>query len=102
MPLGLPALFLKLPIFVALLENSIDNSAPRYTELVWRLDSATALAEATTFGANRFLGVGRECGSLFSILWIARAVAAEIFWRVLGAASLLLLQRWLNRPVCRQ
>lgn len=101
-PLELPALILKLPIFVALLESSIDKSASRYTELVWRLDSATTLAEATTYGANRFLGVGRKCGPLFSILWIAGAVVAEIFWRILGAASLLLLQRWLNRPVCRQ
>jgi nucleoside-diphosphate-sugar epimerase len=56
-------------------------------EFQWRLDAATAIAEASPQGARRFLS---SRGLVLACVGMAVAVAAEVFWRATG---------WLARPL---
>lgn len=80
-PLGLPDWALRRPSWLRLLEDPSD------TELAWRLDSATALAEATPQGAARFLRAGQPAGLARAVLGLSGAVLAEVFWRCVRAAA---------------
>lgn len=99
-PLDLPELFLRVPIFLALLDGFAFTPKQQGEEFLWRLDSATVLAEATPHSAYRFLGVGRKSGPLVCLVWMCNAVIGEIFWRILRAASFTILQRLLVRNGC--
>ena len=83
--LGLPAIARMLPGTLAWLE---DRSGAG--EFQWRLDAATAVAEASPQGARRFLATR---GSVASMVGLAMAVAAEIFWRASGLLMRPLLRR---------
>ncbi|APW36527.1 hypothetical protein RD110_04325 [Rhodoferax koreense] len=73
-PLGLPDWALRRPAWLRLLESPSD------LELAWRLDSATALAEATPQGAALFLRVGQPTGPARAVLGLSSAVLTEVFW----------------------
>lgn len=83
--LSLPKLFLWWPILLALIDDSGCNKTTWREEFVWRLDTATLLAEATTLGARRFLGLGEPHGFLKSAFGAIRAIVAEAVWRMLSA-----------------
>ncbi|WNV06071.1 sugar nucleotide-binding protein [Candidatus Methylospira mobilis] len=81
--LALPDFIVQWPMLLALIDGN-DLGTAGANEFRWRLDAATILAEATTQGAQRFLGLGYRHGFLLSLLGMVRAVASEISWRILG------------------
>ena len=93
LPIGLPEFFLRIPSMLALLDGFVFASKQQEAEFLWRLDSATVLAEATTYGAYRFLGIGQKSSMFVCFLWISKAVICEIFWRILRAVSSPILRR---------
>jgi NADH dehydrogenase len=107
-PLDIPELVLRLPITLALFDDRVyaDHgpypSAVWRAALAWRLDVATGLAEATTQGAYRFLGLGRSNGPILSLVCIAGALAAEIVWRVLRVVSAPFLRRCMRNAVSQR
>jgi NADH dehydrogenase len=82
--LGLPQLFLQWPVMLAIVDNGSNSKTVWGNELLWRLDSATILAEATPQGAQRFLGLGDRHGFTRSLLRMARAMLLELGWRLIG------------------
>ena len=88
----LPGLVQRMPWMVRWLESR-PADAPGQQEFRWRLDCATAVAEASTQGARRFLGLGEGSGLLRAGAGLAAAVAGEAFWR----ASAVLARPWLRR-----
>ena len=81
--LGLSRIFLSYPITLSLLEKGSWPDSAVEEEFVWRMDTATILAEATPTGATRFLGYGQRHGRLTSIMSITNALAGEAFWRLM-------------------
>lgn len=79
--INLPQPFRRWPILLAFIDGGNPISTAWKKEFVWRLDSATVLAEATSFGAQRFLGLGEPNGFFLSFLGIVRAVLSEAGWR---------------------
>jgi hypothetical protein len=97
--IALPKPFIRWPVLLAIVDggNPIANSWKK--EFVWRLDSATVLAESTTFGAQRFLGLGESTGFAGSFWCISRAVLSEAGWRLMSlviapATRFLLPRKW--------
>jgi NADH dehydrogenase len=82
-PLPLPAWLARYPSAVALWDRC-GATGRHGAELGWRLQAATALAEASVQGAARFLGLGRASGLLVACRAIGVAVLGEIFWRCAG------------------
>jgi NADH dehydrogenase len=74
--LALPALARACPGCLAWLEDRRGSS-----EFQWRLDAATAIAEASPQGARRFLA---SKGCVAAFIGLGTVVAAELFWRVTG------------------
>lgn len=83
-PLNLPKPFVRWPVLLASIEGGNPFATAWKKEFVWRLDAATVLAEATSFGAKRFLGLGESCGFVASFFGITRAVLAEAGGRLLS------------------
>ena len=82
--LDFPKPFVRWPVLLAIIEGGNPIATAWKKEFVWRLDAATVLAEATSFGAKRFLGLGESCGFVASFFGITRAVLAEAGWRLLS------------------
>lgn len=80
--LHLPELALRLPALLALLDGAGGIDPAFRSELMWRLNAALMIAEASPQGACRFLGVDRPGGWLLSGLRITRAVVMEISRRM--------------------
>ena len=80
--LNLPTLIVHIPTALAMLDDRDFTASPAGKEFLWRLNAATLLSEATTFGASRFLGIGEASGIVRYGSLIARAVAMEIVWRL--------------------
>lgn len=80
--LRLPELVRRVPALLALLDGAGGIDTAFRSELVWRLNAALMLAEASPQGAFRFLGVDRPAGWLRSGLRITRAVVTETGRRV--------------------
>jgi hypothetical protein len=80
----IPKPFILLPILIVIIDRSKLNTTPWSSEFFWRLNSATRLAEATTFGAQRFLGIGDSNSFSIALLRIARAVLSEALCGVLA------------------
>ena len=95
LPIGLPEFFLRVPSMLALLDGFVFASKQQEADFLWRLDSATVLAEATTYGAYRFLGIGQKSSMFVCFLWISKAIICEIFWRILRAVSSPILRQFL-------
>jgi NADH dehydrogenase len=82
--LALPKLFVWWPTLLALVDGGGSTKTAWGKEFLWRLDSATILAEATPLGARRFLGLGDGHGFARSTIGIVHAIAAEVSWRIVG------------------
>jgi nucleoside-diphosphate-sugar epimerase len=82
--LGLPKVFVQWPVLLAIIGGANPIATAWKKEYVWRLGAATVLAEATSFGAKRFLGLGESFGFVASFFGITRAVLAEAGWRLLA------------------
>lgn len=89
---GLPGAFLRFPILLSLLGRTSWSEPSTRDDFVWRLDTATLLAEASIAGAGCVVASGRARGLLRSVLSITRALAGEAFWR---------LARLVFSPLCR-
>ena len=98
---GLPRFFKNYPMALSLLDVSAWADKTVGTEFSWRLDAATLLAEATSLGADRFLGVGKELkrqrGALGSLMAMTNAVAGEVLWRLLRVLLLPMVRQALAR-----
>jgi nucleoside-diphosphate-sugar epimerase len=81
--IALPKIFIRWPFLLAIVDGGNPIATSWKKEFVWRLDSATVLAEATTFGAERFLGLKEPTSFAGSFLGITRAVLSEACWRLL-------------------
>ena len=97
--IGLPAFFLRCPTLISLIEPYSWIDKVLGAEFLWRLDAATMLAEATPFGATRFLGFGAKQGLLSSLILMTNAVLNEIFWRILRIITLPIIRLSLSRAV---
>ena len=82
--LGLPMLFIRWSALLALIDGGSSTKTAWGKEFIWRLDSATILAEATPLGARQFLGIGYRLGFVRSFFRIAHAVVSEASWQILG------------------
>ncbi len=98
--LELPKFFLRFPIYLSLLDESAWVDETVGVEFSWRLDAATVLAEATPFGAYRFLGLDRGHGVLSSLLSLTNAVVCEVFWRMLRLLFFPIIRFALGRAKC--
>lgn len=87
--LPLPTLLLRFPALLPLVEDQ------RNGELCWRLQAAVALGEASPQGARRYLRLGQQTGCLRGAVLLARALAAELLWRLVRLClwPVLLLRR---------
>jgi NADH dehydrogenase len=94
---GLPETFLRCPILLSLLHPSDWSDKPSGAEFIWRLDSATTLAEATPSGAIRFIGVGCVQGYWASLYSVMTAVICEFVWRFVRLSLLPFIRRALKR-----
>jgi NADH dehydrogenase len=82
-PLALPGWAIGRPWLLRLFDDSARPGEA--TELAWRLDCATALAEASPQGARRFLRHGRPSGLLRAFVGLSTAVFSELAGRILRA-----------------
>lgn len=84
--LGLPAVFLRFPAMLALLDGSSSRD-PQVDEAGWRLGAAMTLAESTPAGALRFLGKPGQAtrGTLSAMAGITLAVARSVLWGIARA-----------------
>lgn len=80
--LRLPDWVRRAPALLALLDGARNFNADFRSELVWRLNAALMLAEASPQGACRFLGMDRPRGWWRSSLRMARAAVTESGRRV--------------------
>jgi NADH dehydrogenase len=92
-PVSLPAGAIRFPASIALLDSHGLLCAAGAHELIWRLDAATLLAEASPAGARRFLQSRVSYGAIKGALRIAN---------VLGAEALVRTARWLSAPFLRR
>ncbi len=83
--LALPGPFVWWPALLALIDRGNRTETAWDKEFQWRLDAATVLAEASPLGARVFLGMGERYGFMSNLFLIARAIAFEASWRILGA-----------------
>jgi nucleoside-diphosphate-sugar epimerase len=95
-PLKLPGFMLRSPLTLALLDDRNFTSSAAGKEFLWRLNTATILAEATTVGAARFIGIGEPSGAIRYGMLIAWSVAMEVMWRLFGIFWLPIYLRRLN------
>lgn len=95
--LELPKFLLDRPVFLSLIDERVWINKAGMAEFDWRMDAATALAEATPTGAYRFLGLGRKHGLLVSLFSLTASVIKEISWRVARVVSAPLVRFALGR-----
>ena len=94
--LKLPVFMFRAPLTLALLDDRTFTSSAAGKEFLWRLNTATILAEATTAGAARFIGIGEPSGAIRYCMLIAWSVAMEVMWRLFGIFWLPIYLRRLN------
>jgi len=96
-PLRLPSILERCPAFIALIERDGKGSTV-LSELAWRIDTATLIAEASPVGAQRFLLLDKHwrIATLIVIAWVVfvelgfrliRPVVAPIFRRRMTSSS---------------
>jgi nucleoside-diphosphate-sugar epimerase len=94
--LELPEFMLHTPLALALLDDRGFTSSAAGKEFLWRLNTATILAEATTVGASRFIGIGEHSGAVRYGMLIAWSVVMEAVWRLSSFFWLPIYLRRLN------
>jgi nucleoside-diphosphate-sugar epimerase len=83
-PIELPLYFVRWPVLLSIIDCGNPLATSWDKEFVWRLNAATVLAEATTFGAQRFLGLGESSSFVVSLFGIIRAILTEAGWWILS------------------
>ena len=91
-PLILPSMLLHWPALLSLLGDHTFRASPVGRELAWRQDAAAVIGEASPQGAQRFLRSGRT-SFIGAIAAMARAVGAEVFWRIFSLCAAPLTRR---------
>ncbi|MDN4018061.1 NAD-dependent epimerase/dehydratase family protein [Zwartia panacis] len=81
--LKLKPYYLRWTSLLHLIDTSKTAKSTDIQEFVWRLNAAVVIAEASTLGAKRLLGLGQSYGFLSSSINIAIAVLQEASWRLL-------------------
>jgi NADH dehydrogenase len=84
--LPLPRWALRWPVAIAALDDRAQLSTAGARELAWRLDAASALAEASPAGARSFLNIGAGSTAVAATAQIGLVLVAEGFWRLVRAA----------------
>jgi nucleoside-diphosphate-sugar epimerase len=87
-PLTLPQWALRWPCSLAAFDSRTLLDGAGAGELLWRLDAATALAEASPAGARSFLNIGERTTFVTASCRIVGVLSTEAFWRLVrGLAS---------------
>ena len=73
----LPKSFVRWPFLISVIDRRYALTTSWHKEFLWRLNAATIIAEAGTFGARRFLGLGEPSSFAVSLLGIIRAILSE-------------------------
>lgn len=97
LPAGVPDALLNWPSSLALLDSRTLLHLAGAEELDWRLDAATALAEASTVGARRFLMIGASLGTAGAAVSLGTVALSEGFWRFVRLFASPFLRRALKR-----
>ncbi len=92
-PLTLPRCALRWPASLAVFDHRAMLERAGAGELMWRLDAATTLAEASPAGARAFLNIGERATFPTAAARIAGVLCAEAFWRTIRALT--------HRRLCR-
>lgn len=82
-PMCLPSLMIRWPVFIALLDNQTLINSPQEGIFNWRIDAATLIAEASTQGAYRFLGAAQPVWRVTALVQMMAAVFSDLLWRIL-------------------
>jgi nucleoside-diphosphate-sugar epimerase len=81
-PLALPRWALRWPCSLAVFDSRTLLDGAGAGELLWRLDAATALAEASPAGARSFLNIGERTTFATATCRIVGVLCTEAFWRL--------------------
>lgn len=83
--LGFTRLLYVFPILVIFLDRNLSlKNQTWYGEFMYRLNSATSLAEATVVGCERFLDLNKSNSVIYAVIVIIKAIFLEIFIRAIG------------------
>ncbi len=97
-PLHLPEVVLRLPVTIALLDDSAVLETPGGAEFTWRLNTAVVLAEASVQGARRFLAIGKTSNWVNDLAHMTCAVALELLWWVARLVAGPVMRALLRQP----
>ena len=96
-PLVLPAWVVKWPVLIGLFDSRFISHSAGKRELIWRLNAATALAEASPAGACRFLALGHgDQGRVRSVISLCYAITKEMIWSILELVCSPFLSRYME------
>ena len=97
LPSGVPGALLAWPSCLALLDSRALLHSVGAVELDWRLDAATALAEASTAGARQFLMIGNSAGAMRATVSLGAVALSEGTLRFVRLFASPFLRRALKR-----
>jgi nucleoside-diphosphate-sugar epimerase len=97
LPAGVPEILLGWPGCLSVLDSRAFLRSAGAAELDWRLDAATALAEASPSGARRFLMIGDSAGAARAVVSLGGVALSEGFWRLVRLFASPFLRRALER-----
>jgi hypothetical protein len=97
LPAGVPEILLEWPGCLSVLDSRAFLRSAGAAELDWRLDAATALAEASPSGARRFLMIGDSAGAAGAAVSLGGVALSEGFWRLVRLFASPFLRRALER-----
>lgn len=97
LPAGVPEILLDWPSCLSVLDSRALLRSAGAEELDLRLDAATALAEASTAGARRFLMIGDSAGAAGTVVSLGGVALSEGFWRLVRLFASPFLRRALER-----
>lgn len=81
-PLVLSWWLMRFPILLGWLDDRAFTMSEKGKEFAWRLEAAMLLAEASTQGAVRFLGIHQSTQRIKALIYMVLAVGSECLWRV--------------------
>lgn len=92
LPLGFANFLIFSPWVIAVLESrKFQSIIANHDEFLWRLNAATTIAESSTIGAVRFLGLSKKSSLIAALIQLFMAISFEIivrFIRLLGGRLL--------------
>ena len=82
-PLKLPRWSLQWPVSLTLLDSNASLNFPQGVELLWRIDAAVVIAEASKQGAIRMASSPQSTWLLMVLIRMTMAIVLENLWRFL-------------------